>query len=216
MPSPLPRWDRRWDRVTALPEPWADTDVGSPSPIGSASYDSSTGTYTLTGGGSDIWGTSDQFNYDYQNLSGDGTIIAEVTGLEDTNNNAKAGLMIRASLAADSAYAMADLTPSGSVEFSRRASTGSGASVSAAYGSAPIWLKLTRSGDTFSAYESTDGTSWTLIGSDTIAMQADVLIGLAVCSHDNGTSTTATFTNVSRTAASAGRELTAGLQHDRI
>jgi regulation of enolase protein 1 (concanavalin A-like superfamily) len=53
----------------------------------------------------------------------------------------------------------------------------------------PRWVKLTRSGNTFSAYESADGAAWTLAGTDTIPMSVNVLIGLAVTSHATASST---------------------------
>jgi hypothetical protein len=48
----------------------------------------------------------------------------------------------------------------------------------------------------FTAYNSTDGSSWTSMGSVTIAMGTNVYIGLAVTSHNNGTLCTATFDNL--------------------
>jgi hypothetical protein len=35
---------------------------------------------------------------------------------------------------------------------------------------APLWVRLARSGSTVTASTSADGTSWTTIGSDTIAL----------------------------------------------
>ena len=64
-PSPLP-----FAKYT-LPSPWTDSDVGSPALAGSAGY--SGGVFTVNGAGADIWGTSDQFNYVSQPLSGNGT-----------------------------------------------------------------------------------------------------------------------------------------------
>ena len=46
-------------------------------------------------------------------------------------------------------------------------------------GGAPGWVRLTRSGSTVSAYHSTNGTSWTLVGTDTIALSNTVYVGLA-------------------------------------
>ncbi len=52
---------------------------------------------------------------------------------------------------------------------------------------APVWLKLERKGDQFSAFYSTDGVTWTtMVGSpQTISMPHSVYIGLAITSHDN-------------------------------
>jgi hypothetical protein len=42
--------------------------------------------------------------------------------------------------------------------------------------------------------------TWTLVGSETFAMATDVYVGLAVSSHVNGRTATATFDNVSVSA----------------
>ena len=85
---------------TVLPSPWTDSDVGSPATAGSASY--SNGVFTVNGGGSDIWGTTDQFNYVSQPLTGNATIVARVTSQSDTDPWAKAGVMIKQSTATGS------------------------------------------------------------------------------------------------------------------
>src|SRR5262249_46001706 len=81
-------------RLSGFPSGWSDLDVGAPGQAGSASV--SDGTYTVSGGGADIWGTSDQFHYVYQSSAGDLTITARVTSQQTTNPLAKSGVMIRA------------------------------------------------------------------------------------------------------------------------
>jgi TolB protein len=51
-------------------------DVGKPSTIGPGSviYDAATGTYTVTGGGENMWGTADHFHYVWIKVSGDVTL----------------------------------------------------------------------------------------------------------------------------------------------
>src|ERR1035437_1191906 len=66
-----------------LPPGWADTDIGSPSQAGSASY--SAGNWSVSGGGSDIWNTSDQFNFCYSNSTTNAVIIAQVTSVQNTD-----------------------------------------------------------------------------------------------------------------------------------
>ena len=96
----------------------------------------------------------------------------------------------------EAASAARDQADPGSA-FQRRETTG-GTSVNTAgsLATAPRWVKLVRSGNTFSAYESADGVNWTLVGSDTFAMQTNVLIGLAVTSHNTSASATCTFDSV--------------------
>jgi hypothetical protein len=177
-----------------LPAPWVDQDIGGPGVAGSASY--SGGTFTVKGSGTDVWGTTDQFHYVYQTLSGDATLIARVASIENTHGWAKAGVMIRESLAANSAFAMMVESAGVGVAFQRRLTTGANAkSTSGAVVVAPYWVKLTRVGSTFTAYSSPDGVSWTLVGSDTISMVANVYVGLPVTSHNNAVLCTGTLDN---------------------
>jgi hypothetical protein len=81
-----------------------DADIGSPAQTGSASYNLTTGTYTQSGGGADIYGTGDQFNYDYTTLSGNQTLIARVATETDTDYSTKAGLMFRQSTGNTASY----------------------------------------------------------------------------------------------------------------
>jgi hypothetical protein len=64
---------------------------------------------------------------------------------------------------------------------------------------APCWVKVVRSGNTFTGYCSPDGSTWTQVSSQTINMASSVCIGLAVTSHDDGTLCTASFDNVTAT-----------------
>ena len=87
-----------------------DRDIGAVSAAGSASNNGSGG-FTVRGSGEDIWGTADEFHYVYFQVTGDVEIIARVTGIDFTDGWAKAGLMARASLDANSPNFMAFFTP---------------------------------------------------------------------------------------------------------
>jgi hypothetical protein len=54
-----------------------------------------------------------------------------------------------------------------------------------------------RTGNQIAGYESADGVNWTLVGADTFDMGDTVLVGLAVSSHVDGVTATATFDSVS-------------------
>lgn len=73
----------------------------------------------------------------------------------------------------------------------------SSGSASAANGlSSPYWIKIKRTGDTFTFYDSPDGTSWTQSGAAVIPMTADTYIGMAVTAHQVGELCTGEFDNV--------------------
>ena len=182
---------------SALPSPWADADVGSPAVAGSASYAS--GVFTVNGSGADIWGTSDQFNYVSQSLTGDGSIVARVTSQSDTDPWAKAGVMIKQSTTSGSPYALLAVTPGNGVQFEY----GYNASVGGeSYTFPNAWLKLTRTGSTITAFSSADGSTWTPVGATTISLTDPVTIGLFTTAHNAGALSTATFDNVSVTGSS--------------
>jgi hypothetical protein len=174
---------------------WQDRDIGS---VGLAGGSSLTGnTFTVRGAGADIWGTADAFHFVYQPLSGDGQIIARVASVTRTHDWAKAGVMIRETLGAGSRHASLFVSAARGVAFQRRtASAATTVSTSGSTGQAPLWMKLVRTGSTFSAYESLDGAAWTIVGSESIAMTNDVFIGLAVTSHNVSALCTATFDSV--------------------
>lgn len=189
---------------TPLPSPWAHQDVGAVGAPGNASV--SGATWTVTGSGADVWGTADEFHFVYQPLNGDGSIVARVAAVQHVDTWTKAGVMIRESLAAGSAHAFMLVTPTTTkgLAFQRRTANG-GISSHTAGGAntAPVWVKLTRSGHTITAWRSADGTNWTPVGTDTIAMSSSVLVGLAVNSHSDGAVATATFDNVTVTSDTA-------------
>jgi len=125
-------------------------------------------------------------------------MIARVTGVQNTDLWAKAGVMIRETLTAGSTHAFMALTSGNGLAFQRRIATG-GASehTSGGAATAPRWVRVTRVGSTFTGYSSTDGLTWTTVGSATITMGTTVYVGLAVTSHLDGTLNTSTFDNAS-------------------
>ncbi len=179
-----------------VPSPWQDADVGTVGSTGSAQY--ANGTFTVKASGADIWGTADAFHYVYQPWTGDGSIVARVASVTEANAWSKAGVMFRATLNANATHAFMLVSAAKGVAFQRRDTTG-GDSINTADPSAspPRWIRLDRSGNMFTGYESSDGTSWTLVGIDPISMPQTIYIGLAVTSHDNTRLTTGTFSNVS-------------------
>jgi regulation of enolase protein 1 (concanavalin A-like superfamily) len=178
----------------SLPSPWVDNDIDNATPAGSATF--ANNVFTVNGGGNDIWGTAygnlDQMHYVSQSLSGDGSIVARVTSQTNTSAWAKAGVMIKQSATADAPYALLAVTPGNGVSFQ----SGFSSSTSGGNFTLPEWLKLTRTGNTITAFTSTDGTTWNQVGTTTVTMSAQATIGLFVSSHNAGTASAVNFDNV--------------------
>ena len=182
-----------------LPSGWTDTDIGVSSPPGSAAY--SGGVWTVAGGGADIWNTADQFNFCSTNIDGDCTIVAQVLSLQATDPSgwSKQGVMFRSDDTAGAMFVNVVASQANGVCFQWRTSPGGNADWPGSSGNSllpPVWVKLVRSANQFSGYYSADGANWTLLGSQTVAMDSAVLAGLAVTSHNEGILDTATFSGV--------------------
>jgi hypothetical protein len=78
----------------------------------------------------------------------------------------------------------------------RTAARGLSESTFGGSGSAPQWVKLSRRGDTLTAFRSDDGVRWVRVGRATIRMGRGVLVGLAVSSHVMRATSEAVFEGV--------------------
>ncbi|SPE55794.1 putative Glucan endo-1,6-beta-glucosidase [Verrucomicrobia bacterium] len=178
--------------------PWATVDVGAVGLTGGATW--SNGTFAVSGSGADIWNTADALQFVNQPTTGACEIRARVVSLQGTDPWAKAGVMLRESLAAGAVNASVLVSASNGAAFQIRGSTG-GATVSTVVGgvAVPCWVRLARTaGDLFAGYFSSDGSNWTQIRTSTsIPMTNAAPAGLAVTAHNNGLSCMAVLDNVS-------------------
>ncbi len=188
-----------------LPGTYVGVNVGSTGSFGSECYNSSSGVFSVTGAGSLSSTNVDGCRFIYATLNGNGSITARVTSLTTTSNN-KAGVMIRESLASNARSASSLIVRASGAwrcQFIRRTSTGGNASITQPNTTTtpPYWVRLTRSGNTFTAHRSSNGSTWTQIGSATISMASTTYIGLVVASGSTTSSATASITNMSTTGS---------------
>jgi beta-glucanase (GH16 family) len=185
--------------LEALPPEWTPAKIGPGHP-GEAGL--SDGRVIVRGSGNNLGTASDGLQFVHQPMTGDGKITAKLNSFEAAHNRAKAGLMMRASTAADAPFAMVHWMPEGQVEFIWRNSAGLSSSyVWAVEGTTwPPQLRLVRHGNLVTASFSTNGNTWTQVGvTQAIDLPADLLAGLAVTSHDSNDSGEAVFSNFSFT-----------------
>jgi regulation of enolase protein 1 (concanavalin A-like superfamily) len=175
--------------------PWVSQDIGNPIVAGTAS--GSRGNFTITAAGADVWGTSDQFRFLYLRVSGDVDVRARVVSVSAAHAWSKAGVMIRATLDPSSAHAFMLASAGKGMAFQRRATAGALSVNTAGPAVAPPqWVRLVRAGSLIRAYSSTDGNSWTAVGSATIALGTTAYVGVAVTAHNDFAATKAVVSNV--------------------
>jgi TolB protein len=80
--------------------------VGETPPGCNVHYDAAKGEYRITGGGANMWSTTDAFYFVWKQMSGDVSLTADVQWVGTSAvEHRKAAVMIRESLDAGSAYA---------------------------------------------------------------------------------------------------------------
>ena len=184
--------------IQAVPSPpWQATDVGDVGVHGFATHEDANDMFFVTGAGSDIWNTADSFFAVTQWLNADLSLTARVVDMENTHPYAKAGIEI-GEPSPSAPRVLLDVKPDGGIELMARTAAGEPmAFLAGASASFPVWLRITRVGDNFQGQFSSDGQTWTTVGSVTVSLPSTIQAGLVVTSHDPAVTNTARFDNVS-------------------
>ena len=186
------------------------TNLGIP-PANGSHYTCNNTTIELVGTGTDIWGNADQGYWAFRPVSGDFDARVRLDSLSLPTTvgpalTAKGGLIVRATTAGGSPtlHLLANPLPPGRnlAEAGRRTAVDG---TTASWGTnqtalaMPQWLRLVRSGNTFTGYRSPNGVDWVLFASTTQTLPAGLELGLAVTSHTNSAThfTTGQFSNFS-------------------
>jgi fibronectin type 3 domain-containing protein len=186
-----------------VPLPWVAQDLGPVGVVGNESY--TNGVFTVSGSGADIdnsqsynVGIMDTCRFVYETNSGNCTIVARVTSVQNIDPESKGGVMIRSGLNADAANVVIGMTPGIGVVMSYRSTNSANGTLvnNVTNLTMPCWVSLVQTGPSFSGYYSTDGNNWTLAGTTTVSMTGTEYLGLTVSSRDNTRLCTATFDNV--------------------
>ena len=200
------------ERALTFPRDWTEEGVGVlslwfrgyPASVGSFT-EGPAGTYTMTGAGVTIRGSSsEELHFAYQVLSGIGSIVARIDSLQYTQPDARAGVMIRETLSPDAVYAFGWIMADPAFGTTGRGSTGSTRFVTYQRGpTPPHWLKVERNiiGN-IAVSHSTDGSNWEFVPNPVlvnIPLNIDVHAGLAVSSQCAGYPCEAVFSNVTFT-----------------
>jgi regulation of enolase protein 1 (concanavalin A-like superfamily) len=172
-------------------------DIGSPKPEGKAVQQGDL--WTITAGGADIFGPSDQFHFVSNSASGNCTLSAKIISVGESGCHdwAKAALMIRADESVGAPHASISISHAGTIAFLIRTTPGGDTrSEKIPKITFPIFLRLERKGNDFTSSYSEDGKTWLTVGRTmTVPMKPASLAGMAVTSHADGVPCTAVFSN---------------------
>ena len=175
-----------------------ELSVGANAPGVKASYDTVKGVYRITGGGENMWGSSDAFYFVWKKASGDMTLSADIewVGSSDANHR-KAVLMIRQSLDPGSAYADAVSHGDGLTSLQFRGAANEQTYQIFTQIEGPVRLRLVREGSRFTMYAGKPGGELKPVGPvEYVSLKGPVYVGLGVCAHVATAVETAIFSNV--------------------
>lgn len=189
-----------WETTTFTAPSYTTTNINNGLPVGTLSI--SGNKITISGGGGNIGGTADQFNFIYRQIDNDFDVRVRVESFQASDIWAKAGIMARETLDSGSKFASTLATPAlNGVFMSYRATSNSQSVVTGSY---PLnypftYLRLKRTGNDFYSFASMDGETWSSLGKTNISMVSRVYIGFAVSSAIQGSSASVIFQDFSTT-----------------
>lgn len=188
--APLP------DTITTPPPPWKSIQIGSVAARTSALVDGKD--FIVNGAGDGINGKSDNFFFLHKPASNSVDFVARLHKA-NKENKSRHGIMIRESENADAAFAFVGLSQTSIFWLHRDKSSTNCQSTPKTAPHLPVFLRLLKMTDSVSGAFSSDGSNWTWLGTNQVAMPAQqYLVGLAVSSGTTNTPVQAQFDEVNQ------------------
>ena len=180
-------------------------DVGTVLHPGSAEYDPSTASYTISGSGENMWFGKDAYHFVWKKVSGDISLTADADFITKTGNpHKKAVLMFRQSLDTDSPYVDVAVHLSGMTSLQYRDEKGVNTHEIQSNISAPTRLRLVKRGDyVYLWLGGPEGDLKVSGASIRSPLQGTFYVGIGVCSHDKDVVEKAVFSKVELTTPPA-------------
>jgi len=190
--------------VAAIGDFEANTDVGNPAKAGSATYDATNDTYTVFGGGKNIWFDKDEFHYVWRKIKGDFILQTRAhlvgTGVEP---HRKLGLMVRSSLDTSSPEINAVVHGDGLTSLQFRRTHGAKTEEMKSTLTAADVIQLERHGDKYTMSVARFGEPFITSEVTNLDLGDEVYVGLFVCAHNTTVIEQAVFQDVRLTIPAA-------------
>lgn len=174
------------------------SDVGNPKRTGSVLFEPLSQAYQVAGGGANMWSTNDALHFVWRRVWGDVAIAATIDWIgSGVDPHRKACLLIRQSLAPDSAYADAALHGDGLTSLQYRESEGGMTREIQSNYRGPRRLQIEKRGS-YVSMSLSNGSSplQPAGGSFRLVLQEPFYIGVGVCSHNDNVLESARFSDV--------------------
>jgi Tol biopolymer transport system component len=179
-------------------------DVGAPTIKGTATYNGATQEYHLSAGGTNMWAERDEFKFVYKRMTGDFILQARIELLgQGVDPHRKAGVIIRSTMDADSPYVDAMAHGDGLTSLQFRRSKGAITEQTESSVKGADVLQIERKGTTYVMSVARFGEPFSVSQVADIALGDEVLVGLALCSHNPAVTERAIFRDVSLTRPAA-------------
>jgi hypothetical protein len=172
--------------------------VGDATAGSKAEFDTEKQEYRITGGGANVWETTDAFYFIWTRMAGDLSLTADVTwsGTSPAQHR-KAMLMVRDGLASGAAYADAVSHGNGLTSLQFRGVANESTYQTFINIDGPARLRLVRQGSRFTMYAGKPGGELREVGPvEYVRIKDPAYVGLGVSSHVATTLETAVFSNV--------------------
>ncbi len=176
-------------------------DVGA-APSGSTTIVTPGTAFNVTAGGPGVANNADGFRYIYESQTGNFDVKVQVLSITVAGNYSTAGILARPQLTTTSPDVYMSASPV-NYRFKERSTIGGMNNIVVGPDTTfpNAWVRLTRVGNLFTGYYSTNGTTWTELSSITLALPTTLDLGLAVASNDTTQTTTAQLRNYGKTVA---------------
>jgi len=187
-----------WPQTKTLGLFTDEGSVGQTPPGCQAAYDAAKAEYRITGGGANIWGSTDAFYFVWKKMSGNLSLQADVAFLgTSAAEHRKAVLMVRQSLDPGSAYADAVSHGNGLTSLQFRGIAGESTYQVFTQVDEPARVRIVREGSRFTMFSGKpDGELKPSGPVEYVSLKDPVYVGIGVCSHVATTLETAVFSNV--------------------
>ena len=172
------------------------SNIGQVKLNGSAIYDATSQTYTLSGGGMNVWGNFDQHFFLWKKIKGDFCMTTKVTFEgKGVNAHRKIGIMIRDALTGESRCAHISIHGDGLTSLQYRHEEG-GPTVEAVGPPNGNYITMEKIGNKIQMKTATDVKPETVTAEIEMDFPSVFYVGLFICSHEADVLETAYFTNV--------------------